>query len=135
MPQQRHWSLEQGLYEVCANIVEHGYSLDPDQTIDVWWIPESDLGVVKESAPNLMSSLELEERIKNSYFVVRDYGSPPDKDHFGPPDLKSHKVLIEGRGLGMRIIHEVFEEVRFRRHETEGNLTILKPKMPAYQHT
>jgi serine phosphatase RsbU (regulator of sigma subunit)/anti-sigma regulatory factor (Ser/Thr protein kinase) len=136
MPQQQHSSIEQGLYEVCSNIVEHGYDLDPNRAIDIWWIAEGDgdSAAVKESSPGLMTALELAERIKNSYFIVRDYGSPPDTGQFSSPELRSYKVLIEGRGLGMRIIHEVFEEIEFYRHETEENLTVLRLKMPAYQN-
>ena len=137
LPQQQHWSLEQGLYEVCSNIVEHGYELDPNNEIDIWWIPEGDSNCVvsEDAAMSMMSSLELAERIRNGYFLVRDFGSSPDKSDFNSPDLKSYKVMLEGRGLGMRIIDEVFEALEFHTHDAEGNLTILKFKMPEHQRT
>ncbi len=99
--------LEQGLYEVGANIVEHACALNADEVIDFWWIPDG--GTVVDG-----------------YFLVRDKGNPPESDDWAVPLLNSSKVRKEGRGLGLRIIHHTFAEVEMHPETEVGNVTILK---------
>jgi anti-sigma regulatory factor (Ser/Thr protein kinase) len=105
-------AIEQGLYEVGANIVEHGYSLEGGGTIDVWWIPDA----VPEGGV---------EAFTGGYFLVRDHGRPPRPDAWqGAFDI--HKVRTEGRGLGLRIINRTFAGVELHPATGMGNVSVLR---------
>jgi len=41
LPVEEARLVESALYEVCANIVEHGCGMDRKQTLDLWWVASS----------------------------------------------------------------------------------------------
>jgi sigma-B regulation protein RsbU (phosphoserine phosphatase) len=100
-------AVEQGLYEVAANIVEHGYAMASDDIVDIWWVPD-------ELTPG------------GGNFLVRDHGSPPDPRQFDSDTLDIYKVRTEGRGLGLRIINQTFDRVELYPQTRVGNLTVLR---------
>jgi anti-sigma regulatory factor (Ser/Thr protein kinase) len=92
------------LYEVCANVVEHGYHEDPSRTLDLWWVPA-----------------DRDETL----FLVRDSGTP-----FTPPaasdlDFGDPRVRSKGRGIGLQIIRRATREAAYFPGTSEGNLTVL----------
>jgi serine phosphatase RsbU (regulator of sigma subunit)/anti-sigma regulatory factor (Ser/Thr protein kinase) len=92
------------LYEVCANVVEHGYHEDPSRTLDLWWVPA-----------------DRDETL----FLVRDLGTP-----FAPPaasdlDFGDPRVRSKGRGIGLQIIRRATREAAYFPGTSEGNLTVL----------
>jgi serine phosphatase RsbU (regulator of sigma subunit)/anti-sigma regulatory factor (Ser/Thr protein kinase) len=127
--------LEQGLYEICANIVEHGYKIDPTKWIDLWWIPGGENMDVSKASSHDAGRYGSHQRINDGHFLIRDRGAPPDADKWPVADLESNKVQHEGRGLGLRIIHQIFEDVEFHTGTDFGNITIMKFKVPQHQHT
>ena len=105
LPERDFGLLTTTLYEVCANIVEHGYREDPSRSLDLWWVPD-DLGA--------------------TLFLVRDDGTPftpdaaPDLD-FGDPNVRS-----KGRGIGLQIIRRATRQATYVPGTREGNLTVLR---------
>ncbi len=99
---------EVGLYEACANIVEHGYGEDSSRGFDLWWIPEATDGSKA-----------------SGIFVLADQGRAFRPD--GPPnvDLRDPAVRRRGRGLGLEIIHGAMSRVSYHPDTPAGNVTIL----------
>jgi anti-sigma regulatory factor (Ser/Thr protein kinase) len=106
--------IEQGLYEVAANIIEHGCAFDESEVVDVWWVPDDSDSTHSDEWPG------------RGHFLVRDHGLPPESGEWSIPSLNSHKVRREGRGLGLRIILQTFEGVETHPQTKVGNLTVLK---------
>jgi serine phosphatase RsbU (regulator of sigma subunit)/anti-sigma regulatory factor (Ser/Thr protein kinase) len=100
--------VELGLYEACANIVEHGYGEDPSQGFDLWWVPEKADGSKA-----------------SGFFVLVDQGRPFQTE--GPPnvDFTDPAVRRRGRGLGLEIIHGAMSRVSYHPGTPAGNVTIL----------
>jgi serine phosphatase RsbU (regulator of sigma subunit)/anti-sigma regulatory factor (Ser/Thr protein kinase) len=94
--------LEHGLYEIIANIAEHGCSLDDTKVIDVWWIRDP-------VTPH------------RAMFLIRDYGVPPRPDTWMAGDAQRSK----GRGYGLELIEKTLIEVRFFPNTTDGNVTVV----------
>ena len=96
--------LTTAIYEVCANIAEHGYGGDPMAEFEVWWIP----GGTNEAR-----------------FLIRDSGAPFSANEWRGKDLNDSAVRRRGRGLGLEIIHRVMRDVRYHPGTSEGNLTCM----------
>jgi sigma-B regulation protein RsbU (phosphoserine phosphatase) len=131
--------LEQGLYELCGNIAEHGCGLDPNKVIDIWWIADSPAGECdadKAGVKNSDSDTEnLNENISNSYFLIRDQGIPPNTDEWLSWDSNNPRMRVEGRGLGLGIIYRTLDGIEFHPKTEFGNITIMKYKMTKHQFT
>lgn len=128
--------LEQGLYELCGNIAEHGCGLDPNKVIDIWWIAaDSQEEPVTEAAKNENFPREkLEACIKNSYFLIRDQGAPPNVDEWLSGESDNPRLCVEGRGLGLSIIYRTLDGIEFHPRTEFGNITILKYKLKKHQY-
>jgi serine phosphatase RsbU (regulator of sigma subunit)/anti-sigma regulatory factor (Ser/Thr protein kinase) len=113
---QRH-RLELALYEACANVAEHGLHLDPTLRFDVWWVP----GAGRE-AP---SPTNLDARIRSGFFLLRDHGFPFSPGRWRPRDLDDRGSRLQGRGLGLDLIHLTMDEVVYRPATAAGNITVL----------
>lgn len=96
--------LTTALYELCANIGEHGYGGDPAAEFEVWWIP----GGTNEAR-----------------FLLRDSGAPFSANEWRGKDLNDSAVRRRGRGLGLEIIHRVMRDIRYHPRTPEGNLTCM----------
>jgi serine phosphatase RsbU (regulator of sigma subunit) len=100
--------VELGLYEVCANIVEHGYGEDAAPGFDLWWVPDGTDGSRARGV-----------------FVLADKGRPFRPS--GPPnvDFRDPAVRRRGRGFGLEIIHGAMSRVSYHPDTPAGNVTIL----------
>ena len=103
--------LETGLYEICANIIEHGYDYEGNRRgLDVWWRAESDSG------PELL----------RGHFLIRDRGTPFDPVGWTPPDLADRVTRLKGRGLGMLIVDKLVSEKTYLPDTAAGNLYLVR---------
>jgi anti-sigma regulatory factor (Ser/Thr protein kinase) len=129
--------LEQGLYEMCGNIAEHGCGLDPKKMIDIWWIADNPVDVHAADARKDETSEpeNLSECIDNSYFLIRDQGMPPNTDEWLSWDSNNPRMRMEGRGLGLGIIYRTLDGIEFHPRTDFGNITILKYKLKEHQCT
>ena len=87
------------LYETCCNIVEHAYGEDPNQALEIWWVPDDT-------------------------FLIRDHGAP-----FRPRrklnDVGDPEVRRRGRGFGFEMIHLATNDVAYYPGTPVGNITTL----------
>ena len=93
--------LHLALYEVCANIAEHGYGQRAGASIEVWHTPPGS-------------------------FLIRDEGKPFRPDDWKGVDLGDPAVRKRGRGLGLAIIHKVMARVSYHPGTASGNITLLE---------
>jgi serine phosphatase RsbU (regulator of sigma subunit)/anti-sigma regulatory factor (Ser/Thr protein kinase) len=107
LPEEKLTLLESALYEVCANVVEHGYGADPSHSFEMWWVPAA------SGAP------------AGGRFVVVDSGQPFEPDD-STVDFADPKVRRRGRGLGLEIIRGAMRQVSFHPDTPHGNVTILE---------
>jgi len=96
--------LDLALYEVCANIAEHGCGQDPTHTIEIFW-----LGSTGGAGS----------------FLIRDQGKPFRPDGWKRPNFDDPAVLKRGRGLGLEIIHRAMSGVAYFPETGLGNITVL----------
>jgi serine phosphatase RsbU (regulator of sigma subunit)/anti-sigma regulatory factor (Ser/Thr protein kinase) len=101
--------LETALYEVCANVAEHGYGGNSDKAFDLWWIPRS--ADESQQGPGL--------------FVLRDEGVPFSPEAGAFVDFSDPHVRRRGRGIGLVIIREAMSLISYHPGTTAGNGTIL----------
>ncbi len=100
--------VESALYEVCANVIEHGYGRNGSGRVEVGWVRDTS-GAPCASAGS---------------FVVRDDGTP----YVPAPkqvDFSDSEVRRRGRGLGLPIIHAM-ARVDYHPGTAQGNITLLK---------
>jgi len=109
LPDRAAEMLNLALYEVCANVVEHGYGEDATQTLELWWIsgPQGGDGPPRGS------------------FFIRDRGKPFRPDPWRPTNFRNPEVRKRGRGLGLDIIHRTMSEVAYHPGTELGNITVL----------
>ena len=121
--------IESSLFEVCANIVEHGYGGDTNQEIDMWWVP---LPGGSRSWSEFTESLDENTgegeapREGVGYFVICDQGKAFDPTTWSPPDLHDPQVRRRGRGLGWQIVYSSMKKVVYIPRTPAGNLTLLR---------
>jgi serine phosphatase RsbU (regulator of sigma subunit)/anti-sigma regulatory factor (Ser/Thr protein kinase) len=108
--------LGSALYEVCANVAEHGFGESGDHSFELWWQPP-------RSADTL--NLPAQERTRRGVFVVRDDGTPFRPENWKGLDFDNPGVRQRGRGLGLEIIHRVMHEVAYHPATSRGNITLL----------
>jgi anti-sigma regulatory factor (Ser/Thr protein kinase) len=111
--------LETALYEVCANIIEHGYGEDATQKLELQWVPA-------DSSSEGNAAKELSERVREGMFVIVDRGAPFVADTAGDVDFNDPAVRKRGRGLGLEIIRGAMDEVTMIPETAEGNVTVLR---------
>ena len=104
LPEPAAALLELALYEVCANIAEHGCGEDPTYTIDLFWLR----GTGQEGS-----------------FLIRDQGKAFRPDGRKPVNLDDPKVRKHGRGIGLEIIHRAMSKVAYFPGTELGNITVL----------
>lgn len=98
--------VETALYELCANVVEHGYGQDARRSLEVWWLP-SETG-----------------EANGGLFVVVDQGRPFAPREAGV-DFNQSSVRRRGRGIGLEIIRGAMRHVQYHPATNAGNVTIL----------
>ncbi|MGQ0721391.1 MAG: SpoIIE family protein phosphatase [Candidatus Eiseniibacteriota bacterium] len=100
--------LEMVLYEVAANIAEHGLRNDAARMFELWWAPGP------ADAP-----------VTGGTFAFVDDGKPFEPMG-GRIDLRESAVRRRGRGLGLEIIHTATKGVAYHPKTPAGNVTLLK---------
>ncbi len=120
--------IETSLFEVCTNIIEHGYDNEEGHEISLWWVP---LPKNNKHSLGFLDSLN-EGTYENEsprggvgYFVISDQGKAFDFDSWTAPDLNNPATRRHGRGLGWQIIHSSMKKVTYSPKTTAGNLTLL----------
>ena len=93
--------------EACANAIRHAYEGRCDETLEV----------------------RLHENEEHLEFQVCDQGAPfpPECMECRPPQRPTENDLKPG-GLGVPLMHEIFDEVRFSPVATGGNCVIMRLK-------
>jgi len=104
IPETAAGLLDLALYEICANIVEHGCGENPTHTIELFW-----LGGTGGAGS----------------FLIRDQGKPFRPDGWKHPDFGDPAVRKRGRGLGLEIIHRAMSGVAYFPETGLGNITVL----------
>jgi len=102
--------LSLALYEACANVVEHGYDVDPAQSLELWWVA---------------GSAGSDDQPAHGSFLIRDRGKPFRPDPWKPTDFEDPGVRKRGRGLGLDIIHGTMTGIAYHPGTEQGNITIL----------
>jgi serine phosphatase RsbU (regulator of sigma subunit)/anti-sigma regulatory factor (Ser/Thr protein kinase) len=105
--------IETALYELCANVIEHGAAGPAEAPLELWWLPEA------------LSGAPPAEQVRAGCFVLLDRGFPFRPGRRRPFDASRHAAWREGRGLGLDIVHRALSEVVFRPGTPDGNLTLL----------
>lgn len=117
--------IENSLFEVCANIIEHGYLGELGHEIDMWWVP------LPGPSPTFPDSFRVvppdqDERNGMGYFVICDQGQAFDPTSLTSPDFDDPEVRRRGRGLGWPIIYASMKKVVYTPATPAGNLTLLR---------
>lgn len=108
--------LATAIYEVCANVAEHG-ARDSRSIIDLWWVPKLDPA----------EWLLLPDELAAPFFVVRDRGrsfSPLVKQR---TDFSSRATRRRGRGFGLDLVNRAMRHIVYLNDTPEGNLTVMMP--------
>lgn len=109
--------LESALYEICANIIEHGYREDATQQLEMSWLPADS----PKSAPG-----DVAGRVREGFFILVDRAEPFAPIFLRDVNLKDPAVRKRGRGLGFEIIRGAMEEVTVHPETPDGNVTVLR---------
>ena len=99
--------VHQALYEVCANVIEHGYGLDPSRRFDLWRIPVG---------PSVASG----------YFMIRDEGVQYDPSQWTATHFDDARARTRGRGIGRDILAKSMESIIHLMGTPTGNVTFLR---------
>jgi len=117
--------IENSLFEVCANIIEHGYGDEEGHDIDMWWVPLPGPGPRWDEITDILNE---DSNLRNGvgYFVICDQGRAFDPNSWTPPDLHDPQVRRRGRGLGLQIVYASMKKVDYTPDTPAGNLTLLR---------
>jgi anti-sigma regulatory factor (Ser/Thr protein kinase) len=117
--------LESGLYELCANIIEHGYRERDTETLTLWWLPSPAItpGARHVDRPGLADRGE-DGQISDGLFVILDRGRPFGIDDGAPGGSPDARRGRRGRGLGLGIIRNAMRFVRYHPGTEAGNITL-----------
>jgi hypothetical protein len=113
--------LESALYEVCANVVEHGYAQQPGCTFDLWWVPGAGHPIAAGH-----SVAAAAEGTDDGYFLLRDRGAPFKPQRSDLLDFNDARVRRKGRGIGLHMIRKILKTIEYHPGTAEGNLTLLQ---------
>lgn len=111
LPQESRNRRELALYELCANILEHGYRRSQGGSLDVWFVSDPDPQSAGETS---------------GCYVLRDRGRAFDPGSVQPPDMRDAGTRRHGRGLGLAIAHKVLTRLRYYPNTEHGNLTVVR---------
>jgi serine/threonine-protein kinase RsbW len=103
------WQVELAVDEAATNIIQHGYDPDRPGIIELTW------------------------RIEDGRLVItlRDYGRRFNPDDVPPPDVSSPLEERQPGGLGLYLMNQLMDQVRFDFDDANGNLlTMVKYIQP-----
>lgn len=102
--EQGSYSIQLAVDEACSNIIEHAYGGEGDGKIEcACQIDDGTLTV-----------------------TLRDWGSPFDPTSVEEPDLEADLEECRIGGLGLHLIYQLMDEVRFEFTDAGNALTIVK---------
>jgi serine phosphatase RsbU (regulator of sigma subunit) len=124
------------LYEVCANVAEHGYGHDPAREYELWWVPPEAPVAARGSRPraegarkshstsrNGDAARDASRRVREGWFLMRDDGTPFSANDWKSQDFNDPRVRLRGRGLGLEIIHRAMRRIVYYPSTPVGNVT------------
>lgn len=95
--------------EACANAIRHSY----------------------EGKPNGMVSLDMRSNDKWVELHLEDAGIPAPPEHLERKKLETPTIEeATPGGLGVQLMYQVFDEVRFQPGEKQGNCVIMRIRRP-----
>jgi serine phosphatase RsbU (regulator of sigma subunit)/anti-sigma regulatory factor (Ser/Thr protein kinase) len=106
------------LYEVCANVAEHGYGNHPEREYELWWVPAK-----QTPAPGPGGGGVSGAALRSGWFLIRDDGTPFSANEWRGQDLDDPRVRLRGRGLGLEIIHRAMSRIVYTPSTPVGNIT------------
>ena len=113
--------LESALYEVCANVIEHGYRGMPRANLDLWWVPDRRRPAALGDDPKVHA----QERVRTGWFVLQDHGVPFKPEQRPLLDFSDPSVRRRGRGIGLDMIQRILKSIEYHPGTPEGNLTLM----------
>lgn len=113
---ERSTLITTAVYEAAANIVEHGYGLDGESVLDLWWVQSENSN--PESQQDTGGGF-------GGYFILRDEAPSFDPSQLPRSDLSRPEQRLRGRGLGLDIICGVTSRFDYFPATSGGNLTVL----------
>ena len=102
------YAVETAVDEACSNIIEHAYGGEDKGDIE-FSFDITDVGLK---------------------ITLVDHGKPFDPDKVPIPDLKGHLRTRKTHGLGLYIMRQWMDEVKFKFEEGKNTLTMLKLRNP-----
>jgi anti-sigma regulatory factor (Ser/Thr protein kinase) len=109
--------MESALFEVCANIIEHGYQREKEaNAFDLWWLPDMRGDKSKEASGSSPPQ---------GSFVIVDQAIPFRPETRSSREFFKHLTKTEGRGFGLELIQRAMKQVSYNPGTSEGNVTIL----------
>ena len=114
-----------GLYEVCANIIEHGYRDRPPGGLELWWLPPADARGRAATGSTPPNGREAKSIVRRGEFIVRDDGAPFVASQWSASDFSDPAVRQRGRGFGLDIVHRMMRQVACHPATTRGNVTVI----------
>ena len=91
--------------EAVTNIIEHGYGNDPAGRIEI----------------------EVEADESRFRIVIRDSGKAFDPDSIASPEMREHFAAGKNRGLGIFLMRQIMNEVRYKyRGGIRNELSLVK---------
>lgn len=96
--------LKMAVDEACANVIEHAYSGNADQPIDIAVIVKPDRFTVR----------------------IRDEGVGFDPDAYQEPDLARIARSRRAGGLGVHIMHRLMDQVEYRQRGRTNECCLTK---------
>ncbi len=120
--------LETALYEICANIAEHGYQAKGLKTFNLLWVPALDSSAPGHSRGATDDTIieAVTARVRDGVFVVVDHGVPFEPGDQPRPDFHDPAVRRRGRGIGLEIIRSAMRSVEYYPATPAGNITLMK---------
>jgi serine/threonine-protein kinase RsbW len=102
------WQVELAVDEAATNIIQHGYDSDKPGVIELTWRIEHDRLII----------------------TLRDYGRRFNPDDVPPPDLSSPLEERQPGGLGLYLMNQLMDQVRFDFDDNNGNLLTMVKHIP-----
>jgi anti-sigma regulatory factor (Ser/Thr protein kinase) len=115
------------LYELVANVAEHGHDLAPDEHVELWWLPDP------EEPSESDTSRKISRDPGNGRFVMVDHGKPFQPPPWTPRDYTQPEVRRSARGHGLDIIQRM-ADLRVYPSTSHGNVTTVRIKGHAWTH-
>ncbi|MCA9751975.1 MAG: SpoIIE family protein phosphatase [Gemmatimonadetes bacterium] len=107
--------VQTALYELCANVAEHGYEGNPSRTFELWWLECAHAARVVQGDAGCGAQ---------GVFVLVDDGHSYDAK-VPSVNFEEASVRRRGRGIGLTIVHRAMEHVSYHPQTEEGNVTIV----------